>query len=171
MNGKVKLGLGVGLGVGSSGSSDSDFDRARARSALEPFLFRKYLFFPRWLAMPDSFLLSSFARCDHANRFWRLRRDRGRGRGLGLGLYWGPSSEGGIIDPTREHILLPALYTTPYMLIFSKTLFSMRYEKQANMRAHNPAVTSGVMILLVKSVYHQDLKNWKALVHNRGIRG
>ena len=47
----------------------------------------------------------------------------------------------------------------------------MRYKKQAKIRAHNPAVTSGVMILLVKSVYHQALKDWKALIHNRGTFG
>ena len=77
MNGKLKLGLGVGLGVGSVGlsGSESDFARARARSALEPFLFRKYLFLPRWFAMPDRFLLSSFGRSRGANRFCRLRRD------------------------------------------------------------------------------------------------
>ena len=168
MNGKVKLGLGVGSGVGSSGW-ELDFERARVSSALEPLLFRKYLFLPRWLAMPDWFLLSSFGRSDHENRFECVRRDRRRG--LGMGLYRGPSSTGGIIDPTREHILLPASYTIPYRLIFSKTRFSMQYKKQANIRAHNPAVSSRVMILLVKSVYHQDLKNWKALIHNRGIRG
>ena len=59
MNGKVKLGLGVGSGVGSSGL-ELDFERARAHSALEPFLFQNYLFLPRWLAMPDWFLLLSF---------------------------------------------------------------------------------------------------------------
>ena len=54
---------------------------------------------------------------------------------------------------------------------FSKTRFSMRYKKQANIRAHIPTVNSGDMILLVKSVYHQALTDWKALIHNRGIFG
>ena len=110
-----------------------------------------------------------FGRSDHQNQFECVRWDRRRG--LGLGLYQGPSSAGGIIEPTREHILLPESYTIPYRLTFSKTCFSMRYKKQANIRAHNPAVSSRVMILLVKSVYHQDFKNWKALIHNRGIFG
>ena len=66
--GKVYLGSDVGSDVGSSGGySGSVFERALARSALEPFRFRKYLFLPRWLAIPDLFLLQSIGRCDYGN--------------------------------------------------------------------------------------------------------
>ena len=52
-----KLGDELGSDVGSS-AGESEYERARARSALEPFLFRKYLFFPLWFAIPEKFLLS-----------------------------------------------------------------------------------------------------------------
>ena len=56
----------LGLDVGSSGW-ELDLKRARARSALVPFMFRRYLFLPRWLAIPNLFLLPSIGRWDHGN--------------------------------------------------------------------------------------------------------
>ena len=45
-----KLGDELGSDVGSSDGKPG-CERARARSALEPFQFWKYLFFPCWFAM------------------------------------------------------------------------------------------------------------------------
>ena len=50
------LGDELGLDVGSSGG-ELEYEYACARSAVEPFLFWKYLFFPLWFVIPEEFLL------------------------------------------------------------------------------------------------------------------